>query len=380
MNSGWICMVTAVGAMASEVSWKKHTVMDGGMCLTAVALDANEDGLQDVIAGVAGKVVLLLAPDWKPLVIHQLKATNMRCIHSAVLDVDGDGDLDWAGSDAHDHPFWLENPGAGALSAKPWEMRMIDHEITGIHCLLASDIDNDGKQDLVINNFEPEQGLKGSMAWFKVPEKPHLAPQWHRFVFADQDAFGGSHYMGAADVDGDGWKEIAVGAKGDPFKGGNWFAFWTNPGADGVQGAWRKTLLAEEQLAATNIVPADLNGDGKVDWVASRGHSAGVLWFENPAWTLHVIDPGIEDPHSLDVGDFDNDGDLDVASCGYGNKSLRWYENDGTAQFAIHEIDSDQESYDLRSIDMDGDGDLDLLNAGRASKNVVWYENLGGAK
>ena len=49
--------------------------------------------------------------------------------------------------------------------------------------------------------------------------------------------------------------------------------------------------------------------------------------------------------------------------------------------FARHDLDTDQESYDLRAVDMDGDGDLDLLNAGRASRNVVWYENkrLNGA-
>ena len=46
--------------------------------------------------------------------------------------------------------------------------------------------------------------------------------------------------MGAGDIDGDGWKEIAVGAKGKPFVDGNWFAYWKNPGKDGVKGAWKK--------------------------------------------------------------------------------------------------------------------------------------------
>ncbi|MGJ8671815.1 FG-GAP repeat domain-containing protein [Rubritalea sp.] len=76
------------------------------------------------------------------------------------------------------------------------------------------------------------------------------------------------------------------------------------------------------------------------------------------------------------MADFDQDGDLDVASCGFGSEWVRWYENDGKGNFSIHTIDESQQSYDLRSVDMDGDGDLDLLNAGRASNNVVWYENL----
>ena len=38
---------------------------------------------------------------------------------------------------------------------------------------------------------------------------------------------------------------------------------------------------------------------------ASRGHSAGVLWFENPDWVIHEIDPDIRQPHSLTVADLD---------------------------------------------------------------------------
>jgi hypothetical protein len=213
------------------------------------------------------------------------------------------------------------------------------------------------------------------MAWFSIPKNPLTAERWDRHIFADKDARGGSHYMGAGDIDGDGWKEIAVGAKGKPFADGNWFAYWKNPGKDGVKGAWKKVMLAENQEAATNILPCDVNGDGKTDWLATRGHSAGVLWFENPSWKIHEIDPEIRQPHSLTVFDHDGDGDTDAASCGYESKWLRWYENDGKGKFTIHTLDSNQESYDLRTVDMDGDGDADLLNAGRGSGNVVWYEN-----
>ena len=369
----------ALVAFASNLliaqNWTKHVVVQQGHCNTAVAIDANGDKLLDVIASYNGKVSLLIAPDWnEEVVLHRLAAGG-ACIHSSVLDVDGDGDMDWAGALANAHPFWLENPGYGENQLGAWTRREIDEEITGIHCILTSDIDNDGKDDLVINNFEPEKGIRDSIAWLSVPRNPKRAKHWDRHVFADGDARGGSHYMGAADIDGDGWKEIAVGAKGAPFADGNWFAYWTNPGKAGVRGAWKKTLLAADQLAATNVFPGDVNGDGKVDWVATRGHSAGVLWFENPNWTLHTIDPEIKQPHSLTVADHDNDGDLDVASCGYESESVRWYENDGAGEFRIHTLDNAQQSYDLRTIDMDGDGDLDLLNAGRGSNNVVWYEN-----
>lgn len=368
------CLSVCAGHAYAQ-NWVKHVIMEQGHCNTAVALDVNGDKDLDVIASFNGRVSLFIAPDWRTEVILHRFDSNGGCIHSATLDVDGDGDLDWAGTLASGHPFWLENPGKAEAQKGAWTPRVIDPEITGIHCLLTSDIDNDGKEDLVINNFLPDKGLADSIAWFSVPENPLRAKQWNRHIFAVGDARGGSHYMGAGDIDGDGWKEIAVGAKGKPFADGNWFAFWTNPGKSGVKGKWEKTILAEDQLAATNILPGDVNGDGKVDWIATRGHSAGVLWFENPSWKIHEIDEEIKQPHSLTVADHDNDGDLDVASCGYGSEWVRWYENDGKGNFKIHTLDSAQQSYDLRTVDMDGDGDLDLLNAGRGSLNAVWYEN-----
>lgn len=371
-----ICLSSHLAAQEAASTWDKHTVMEQGHCNTAVALDANGDSFMDVIASFNGRVSLFIAPEWKQeIIIHRLFGGGGSCIHSEVIDVDGDGDMDWAGTLSNAHPFWLENPGKDDAQKGAWTPRVIDPEITGIHCILRSDVDNDGKDDLIINNFEPEKGIADSISWLSIPKNPLRAKRWNRHVFADRDARGGSHYMGAGDIDGDGWKEIAVGAKGKPFADGNWFAYWKNPGPEKVKGTWEKVILAENETAATNILPADVNGDGKVDWLASRGHGVGVIWFENPSWKIHDIDTEIRSPHSLTVADHDQDGDLDAATCGYESERVMWYENDGKGNFTLHTLDKSQQSYDLRSIDMDGDGDLDLLNAGRGTRNVVWYEN-----
>lgn len=376
MMKPFILMLFTFASACHATPWKKHTVMELGRCNTAVALDANGDQLLDVIASYKGRVALFIAPNWEnEIILHRFISGGAGCIHSEVIDVDGDGDLDWAGTLAHEHPFWLENPGKDEAEKGAWTERPIDDVITGIHCILRADVDNDGKDDLIINNFQPDKGLKDSMAWYSIPKNPKKGNYWNRHVFANGDARGGSHYMGAGDIDGDGWKEIAVGAKGAPFADGNWFAFWKNPGKNGVKGPWKKVVLAENQVAATNILPGDLNGDGKVDYIASRGHSQGVIWFEGPDWKIHDIDPDLLSPHSLTLADHDNDGDLDAASCGYESERVMWYENNGKGSFTRHTLDEGQRSYDLRTIDMDGDGDLDLLNAGQGSANVVWYEN-----
>ena len=92
-------------------------------------------------------------------------------------------------------------------------------------------------------------------------------------------------------------------------------ARWESP--EYPRHSWTMHLLASDQPGATNIHPADVNRDGQVDLVASRGQ---------------------------------------------GN-------------FTTHVIDTNQQAYDIRALDMDQGGDLDLLVAGRQSNNVVWYAN-----
>ena len=124
----------------------------------------------------------------------------------------------------------------------------------------------------------------------------------------------------------------------------------------------------------------DVNGDGRTDFIASRGHGHGVLWFEHPKspggkWREREIAPSLHGPHCLIVADMDGDGDPDAATCAKDDQIAAWFENDGHGKFTTHIVGRDQAAYDIRAVDMDGDGDLDLLVAGQASRNVVWYAN-----
>ena len=135
-------------------------------------------------------------------------------------------------------------------------------------------------------------------------------------------------------------------------------------------------MLSANQPGASNIHPVDLNRDGHMDFVATRGHDKGVLWFKGPGFEPIEIDADIEGPHCLATVDIDDDGDIDIATCGrQADGAAVWYQNDGNANFTRHGIASDQGSYDIRAVDMDSDGDLDLLIAGHASRNIVWLEN-----
>ena len=368
------CVVTSSVHAQSDLPWKKHVVFEGAACTTAVAGDFTKDGHIDIIADTGSGVTrLLTGPDWKEILLDQDHRT--RFIHSEAMDVDGDGDLDYVG--ACYNPgliLWYEQPDAPTREA--WPRRLIDDQIHGIHGVIAGDVNRDGRMDLLATSAQPKPPFPNSLAWFEAPEDVRSDSPWRRHIFAVEDAPGLTHYIGFGDINGDGRPDAATGAKGGPTDSsgmGEWFAWWQAP--EDPTAAWQKHALPAPQPGATNIHPADVNGDGHMDLVASRGHGTGVIWFEGPKWKQHVIDPEIREPHCLAVADIDGDGDTDVATCAFGSQRCVWYENDGAGRFRSHVVGRDQEAYDIRVVDLDADSDLDFLVAGRQSNNVVWYEN-----
>lgn len=370
--SGFAC--AALPAQDPADGWPKHTLFEGAICTTAVAGDFTADGRTDVIADTGDGVTrLFIAPDWRAVVLD--RDHRERFIHSEAMDVDGDGDLDYIG--ACYNPgliFWYEQPDQGA--DQPWTRRLIDDQIHGIHGVIAGDVNRDGRPDLLATSAQPLPPFPDSLAWLSPPDNPRSDAPWRRHIFAAQDAPGLTHYLGFGDINGDGRPDAATGAKGgpsDPTGSGEWFAWWEAP-ADPQQ-PWTKHRLPGPHPGATNIHPADVNADGIMDLVASRGHGQGVVWFRGPDWQEVTIDAEIREPHCLVVADLDGDGDSDAATCAYGSRLCAWYENDGRGRFTRHVVGRGQEAYDIRAADLDADGDPDLLVAGRQSNNVVWYEN-----
>ncbi|MFN7924472.1 MAG: VCBS repeat-containing protein [Bryobacteraceae bacterium] len=358
----------------SKPEWVRHEVARGFANQTAIAANFAGDSKLDVITvdNKTNRVLLYVAPDWKEYTIAQGKDFNV--IHSAVMDVDGDGDVDYIGTRySPGLIFWLERP-KDPLKDK-WVYHVIDDVakggVDGIHGLWLGDVDRDGKLDLIGNSAQPKGTFPNSLAWFRIPKNPRQAPLWERYIFADRDAPGLSHYLGFGDVNGDGKGDIAAGAK--IADGGNWFAWWEQM-ADAKK-PWKKHVIATGQDGATNIHIADLNKDGKADFFASRGHGRGLVWYEAPDWKAHEVAPWLAGPHSLAIGDIDGDGDIDAATCAKDSATAAWFENDGKGNFTVHHVNENQAAYDIRLVDMDGDGDLDMLIAGQESENVVWFEN-----
>lgn len=131
----------------------------------------------------------------------------------------------------------------------------------------------------------------------------------------------------------------------------------------------------------------DMNGDGHIDIVLGSAGAANAVMlndgFGNFLWTGSVIQFGAANglTYGLDLGDVDNDGDLDVLASD--STQNRWiFINDGTGTLTGSNLPGSAtgSTDDARLADFDGDGDLDAVIGGLfASGWGIWvYLNQGG--
>ena len=322
--------------------------------------DINGDGRPDLIAGgnTAGGLVWYENPTWSK---HTIDTGGGFGTDAELVDVDGDGDNDLV-SLKHDELRWYENPG--------WQVHRIDSQ--ALHDVEVADFDGDGDIDIVARG-QSEFGHQGDALHFYQQSSP---TSWQYRMIRCANGEG----LKVEDIDRDGDPDVVVN--------GSWFE---NTG-DILNGPWTEHSYTSSWSHPNTFVAAgDINGDERVDIVLAPAELAGqtyrISWFEAPHdardsnWTEHTIEDGVEAVHHfVGSGDFDNDGDMDIAAAemeqGNNPDEIKIYVNeDGSGGTWSKHVIVATGSHSMRILDYDIDGDLDLYGANWEGNRVELYVN-----
>lgn len=316
-----------------------------------MAGDVDGDGDQDIVVGGAkGPLVWYSSPSWQKT---RIADGGWNGVKGEVADIDADGDADVVMGGV----VWFSNPRVGGGS---WTMVTIDSQRA--HDVAVGDLDLDGRLDVVARD-QSAFGKAGDVIYVYYQQSPR---SWKKYEIPCPHGEG----LKLGDIDNDADLDILISGR------------WFENTRDASQSGWKEHVYARAWAEPdAKVEMADINGDRRPDVVLTpselRGEIYKVAWYQAPSdprtgdWLEHVIVPSIECViHSLGVGDFDKDGDVDVAIAemhqGADPDEVSLLLNGGGGESWRKQVLAESGSHDIVVADLDNDGDLDIVGANHA--------------
>jgi len=284
------------------------------------------------------------------------------------LDMDGDERPELIVSDMRQGAVFLARP----YEAEP-SLELLARIPNPAHASPV-DLDRDGRQDLLVADLGgllPGDYERGSVVWLRqgepgVYEKRTLIERLPRVADVE-----------AADFDGDGDDDLIVAAFGWRRLGSiRQYETRSESFADPNFAEWP----VDARAGAIHVPIADLNGDGRPDFVAliSQQHERVVAFLnQGPGrgFRPRTLFAGPFPPwgsSGIELADLDQDGDLDVLLTNGDTlddqlvkpyHGIRWLENAGDFPWVERELAGLPGVHRAQAADLDGDGDLDVVAA-----------------
>lgn len=345
-----------------------------------VPFDADVDGDTDLLllSWNAPPVLLRNSGNMFASMAVAPNLSNANC--AAAGDVDGDGDPDLILGFSTSNPALrqdrlLRNSGnAVFFDDTVAAMPVLSNFTSSVH---MTDLDGDGDLDAVVGHDQPE--LFGNRLGFTRLENDGSGIFADTSIALPQNDLAGQR--GAMfDVDGDGDDDFVFASAGQHL-------YWNDAG----QLLHATAMALPYRTSNTEGVAAgDLDGDDMPELIAGGwnfsilGGRNSLFWNDgtgrmaeapsNPAWPIGFY-------ASVDLGDIDGDGDLDVVFGVDQPGQNRLYRNDGNRMFtdltATAMPSGTNYTRVVRFFDADGDGDLDLLVGNTGSSQLLNNDGLG---
>lgn len=272
----------------------------------------------------------------------------------AMVDVDGDGDLDLLYSAfGNTRVSWVENQGN-----LEFVHRDVSSAIFGASDATLADIDGDGDNDVAASGAD-------SLYWIENHGDDTFS------VHAIPSTLGRTEGVSVADMDADGDLDLIASSRNSRL---SWFE-------QTAAGQFTEHTISDDTHHRFHADPIDFDGDGDLDIVASASSVHQITWYENSnsgVFIPHVVADGlVEHPGPLAVADLEGDGDMDIIAGTSLDRGVWWIVNDGNWGFTAQQLaEVDETVSSVAVADLDGDGSLDVMwtQAGLGTP-ILWLEN-----
>jgi hypothetical protein len=300
-------------------------------------------------------------------------------------DVNGDGFPDIvSGSFMEADIAWYQNPGAeGLKSGALWVRHVLintglgQNEIT-----LMQDLDGDGRPEVVINSWGPQNPVR-AYVFAKDEQGQPILKAWTIQPGGDRV---NAHGIGFGDINGDGLMDLVYGT-----------GWYERPKSGATNRPWIRHSDWDFPHASTPMLVVDLNGDGRNDIIWGHGHNYGLFWEErrddnrdgSTNWKHHTIDDRFSQAHALVWQDIDGDGEPELITGrrfkahsggdpGDADPGCMYYYkwNRQTQVFTKYTIAENGvgTGLQIRVVDLNGDNRPDIVVSGKGGTYVVWNE------
>jgi hypothetical protein len=360
-------------------------------------VDVNGDGKKDIVVVDTTRVVWYENPTWKrrTIIEGQTKPDNV-CI--AALDIDGDGQLDFAlGADWHPANTksggtlqWLKR--AKTLD-EPWTVYPIG-EVPTLHRIRVADIDGNGKLALIVTPLQGRNsttrgnwmdGAPVAILAYRIPKDP-IRARWVPETI-NQSLHVVHNFWPVPALNGN-MQDLLIAS----YEGVN---LLTHTGAD----AWKCVPQGsgnqdnpKGSRGSSEVKTGTLKSGSKFIATIEPWHGHQVVVYTEPKgpelWERHVIDDKLKWGHAVWCADLDGDGSDelivgvrdDLSKNPDQRRGVRIYKalDERGTRWERHFVDPGGVAVeDMAVADLNNDGRPDIVAVGRQTGNIRIYWNEG---